>query len=311
LEEARFFAGLLAFFALAFPIFISACCLGGILPSAAINLFVPFRSSGFVMFESSNLKVDRAAQHIRKLIKLLTENRAFSYVLETHTKTGQRATFAKKNEPIVHQAALICGDIVHNLRSGLDHAFWEVVSPFAATDDERRIIQFPFSKTAAGLNAARQNGLAERAGLKFVSAIKALRPYGEPGGNEMLWLVNEYNLRDKHRLLTAIGEYKQVTGSIIKRQIPDFPVSGTMSFGNTKGTGLGDIVWHSRGPFQIADLGSAVAPFTDVFERELDVPVDVVFEFGPGGRPRPVIQTLNGMRNAVAEAIIAMRDSVS
>jgi hypothetical protein len=38
-----------------------------------------------------------------------------------------------------------------------------------------------------------------------------------------------------------------------------------------------DIVWRSRGPFSREDLGNPRPPTTHLFERELDVPVDVVF----------------------------------
>lgn len=257
------------------------------------------------MFESSILKVNRASEHIRELIKLFKQNRAFSYILETNTQTGERATFAKKNESVIDAGALICGDIVHNLRSALDHAFWEVVSPFANTEKERRDVQFPFCKSEADLDGAMKQKLAHRVSQRFFDAIKGLRPYRDAGGNEFLWLVHELNLTDKHRLLTPTADYTHVTGSIIKDQIPDFPLSGTMIVGQNRG----DFVWRSAGPFHLTALGKARPATRHIFEREIDIPVDIVFRVGSPQNPRPVIQTINRMRNATQDAVGSMREA--
>lgn len=66
-------------------------------------VFVPHRSFGgsFTMANSANLKVDRAAKHVAELDDLFREQRPFSYILETDLKTGERATFAKKDEAVV------------------------------------------------------------------------------------------------------------------------------------------------------------------------------------------------------------------
>ncbi|PIV44623.1 MAG: hypothetical protein COS27_01300, partial [Nitrospirae bacterium CG02_land_8_20_14_3_00_41_53] len=175
------------------------------------------------MTDSAALKIDRATEHVNELNELFQKQRPFSYILETNTKTGQRATFAKKNEAVIHRAALICGDVIHNLRSALDHAYWEVVSPVATTEKERRLLQFPFSETEARLDETVKTRLADRVSPSFYQTLIDLKPHGEPGGNELLSLIHKLDIIDKHKLLIPTGDYTRLSSEMLIKQVPDFP----------------------------------------------------------------------------------------
>src|SRR5260370_25078399 len=77
--------------------------------------------------DSASLKIERATKHIEELNELLRKTRPFSYTIETNAKTGERSAFPKRNEAAINAVALIIGDIVHNLRSALDHAYWVIL----------------------------------------------------------------------------------------------------------------------------------------------------------------------------------------
>ena len=255
------------------------------------------------MADSAILKVDRAAKHVADLIELFGKNRPFSYCVETNTQTGQRATFAKKNEPVINAAALICGDVVHNLRTALDHAYWDIVSPHAYNDAERRSVQFPFSETGTRLSNAIQQRLAHRAGMGFYRALHLIKPHGETGGDELLYFIHEADLVDKHRLLIPTGNYTRLSGDIIRRQVLDFPLID-VAFGGF----YRDVTWtNSNVPSK--QLGTLRPSTTNMFEHELDVPVDIVFRVRPGGPVRPVIATLNELINTNREAISLVREA--
>lgn len=256
------------------------------------------------MADSANLKIKRAANHIADLNDVLRERRPFSYILETNAKTGERATFAKRNEPVIYDAALICGDVIHNLRSALDHAYWEIVSPFTKTDRERTRTQFPFSEAETGLGEAVKLRFADRVGDKFFAAMLGLKPYGAPGGNEALHLIHQLNIVDKHRLLIPTGDYKKLSSDILRLQIPDMPANVTSSsFGNNRR----DLSWQTNK--LPSDIGVLRPPSMHIFEKELDVPVDIVFVNSDPKNPRPVIQTLNLMVDATHEAIKIIREA--
>ena len=114
-------------------------------------------------FRSANLKVERAAEHIAELNKLLHKQPPFLYVIETDIHANLRTLRPKQNETVVERAALICGDVLHNLRSSLDQAYWEIVSPHVS-EPERRKVQFPFCREANRLGEVIKGRLGDRAG---------------------------------------------------------------------------------------------------------------------------------------------------
>jgi hypothetical protein len=256
------------------------------------------------MADSAALKVDRATKHIVELNELFRVTRPFSYILETNTKTGERATYAKKNEALIDLAALICGDAIHNLRAALDHAYWDIVSPFAVTDRERRLVQFPFCKTEAGLDAAIKQRLANRVSEAFGQALRGLKPYEEAGGNETLYLVDELDIADKHRLLVPTGDYSVLSSDFMRRQVPDFPAGiGPMSFSQN----VRHAVWRAFPPMTRQQRRAAKMP-SAIFEKELDVPVQIVFSVPRSGNPRPIIPTLYQMAEVTKAAIATIRN---
>jgi hypothetical protein len=255
-------------------------------------------------FHSAELKLGNASKHVRDINELLEKSPPFSYVLETDTQSRQRSTFARKNEAVIDAIGLLCGDAAHNLRSALDHAYNEIVLPFAKTDGERKAVQFPFCDGPNRLAEAVKNRLAHRVSTSFFDKICSFKPHGEPSGAKLLYLVDKMNIPDKHRTLTPIGDYKRISGNILQRQVPDFPFRAfTGSFGNC----YRDVVWHYQGSIDIETLGSLRPPFTCVFEKKLDVPVDVIFEIAEANYRGPLVSTFHQMINVIRTVIDEMR----
>jgi hypothetical protein len=257
------------------------------------------------MTDSATLKIHRATEHVGDLNALLQKSSPFSYILETNTKTGQRATFAKRNEAVIHRAALICGDVVHNLRAALDHAYWEIVSPVIATDRERRNLQFPYSETEARLDETVKTRLADRVSPFFYQALLDLKPHGEPGGNEFLALIHKLDILDKHKLLIPTGDYTRLSSEILIKQVPDFP-NGLVNFGF--GQNHRDVVWNIP-PMNRSQRRSAKIPESGVLEQELNVPVNMVFTVSDPIQFRPVVPTLHKLVNVATSTIHIMRNA--
>jgi hypothetical protein len=250
------------------------------------------------MPDSALAKVDSAAKHVTQLSELLREKRPFRYVFETNEKTGECALYAERDVAIVEEVADLSYSVVQRLRTALDYAYWEIVSPFAVTEKERRAVQFPFSQAAARLDEAVKNRLANRVSEAFFNAIIGLRPYGEPGGNELLYAIHDLAADDRHRYPTPIGEYKRVPMDVIRRQVPSFPrgivLNGLGGFGK-------DVVWHIK-PLPFLDGGF-------IFKREIDVPVDVVLQIGAPQNLHQMVPALNAMVDKTKEAIQIIRSA--
>lgn len=257
------------------------------------------------MTDSASLKIDRATEHVTELKVLFQKQRPFAYVLETDTKAGQRATFAKRNESVIHRVALICGDAVHNLRAALDHAYWEIVSPFATTDKERRGLQFPFSETEALLDKAVKTRLADRVSPSFYQFLLDLKPHGELGGNEYLSLIHKFDILDKHKLLIPTGDYTKISSETLIKQVPDFPRG---LFNCSFGQNNRDVTWNIP-PMNRTQRRAARIPDTGVLEQILNVPVDIVFTVTGHVNHHPVIPTLHKLIDVASSTIQAMRNA--
>jgi hypothetical protein len=255
------------------------------------------------MFESAYLKLERAAEHVNELSKVIRERKPFTYVLESNTHTRERATFAKKNKPVIDRCAIIAGDAIHNMRAALDHAYFEVVSPVCTTDGHRKNCQFPFSKTAADLKRTIENRLAHKVGDWLVDSLMTLLPHGETGGNELLWLVHELDITDKHGLLIPAGDYTQVSFADLRAQALDLPMglAGVGGFGGNRR----DLSWPLSNGVLAALRG--VIPASGILEQELNVPVQVVFKISEFGDSYEFVETLNLMADATKVGIEALR----
>ncbi len=273
------------------PFFISLCGLGGLSASRFKVSLNRFELSGFVMFESAYAKIAEASERIDGLSEFIRERPPFRYMLETNTNTCERSTFAKQDKAVITAAAVKIGGVMHELRSAIDHGYWEVVSPFATTPREKKAIQFPFSETATRLDEAMANRLAPRVGADFVREIKGLKPYGDAGGNELLYFIHQANGADKHRFLTPVADYKSISSPMIRRQVPDFPpILTNVGFSG----GFRDITWSSPPGF-ISPPTLPGLPAPTKFEQEIDIPIDVVLYVRPPEVLRPAIPMLHAL----------------
>jgi hypothetical protein len=258
------------------------------------------------MTNSALLKIDRAAKHIEELNAFLRKSTSFRFVVTTDTKTGERFFFVKENEPTTRHVALICGDVVHNLRSALDHIFWEIVSPHCTTNQEQRRVQFPITAKAGDVDKALRDAYAQRAGTGFYCALLRVRPHGEPGGSEMLFLLRELSNLDKHRLLIPSVDHTVFTNATLQQLISDWPSppAGKIILSGFKGK----IRWINHNVPR-RELGRQLSACE--FEREVKMPTKITLVIGAPENPRALVPTLNRMVDTVREIVVLLRDAAS
>ncbi len=236
------------------------------------------------------------AERHAELAQLFKNKKPFRYYLETNCKTGERATFAKKNEEAANEAALVIGDVLHNLRAAIDHAYWNCTEKHAKSDGERRKIQFLITPTEAALRDSVLPGLPSRVSQDFANALVSLKPYRD-GGNLLLCAIHDLDVIDKHKLLVPTGNFTKIDSAMIQKLVPDFP-SGLMncSFGNC----YRDVVWQVRPMNRTQRRKAKIAP-SNIIERELDVPVEIVI--GDIDPTKPALQMLQELIDLSKNAI--------
>jgi len=166
------------------------------------------------------LKWKRAVGHFETLDRMVERfYEPDSYQLYPQLDADQRPTIRVRN---VRQADLrfgvVIGDIVHNLRSCLDHLVYELSRPVGGGNPPSGT-EFPlflhphaFRHGARG-RSGRYRIRAVRRGAK--GRIEALQPYHRRNDPDLfsLWQLHELSNIDKHRLVhvvTAAAQIRQV-----------------------------------------------------------------------------------------------------
>lgn len=263
-------------------------------------------SGGIMEFRSAKSKIARAKELTEEVCALLATNPPYSYCLETDISTGQRSTFAKRDEDALDKVVIRCGDILHNLRSALDHAYWEAVSPFIDDSSKHGAIQFPFAKDASKLESAIRSRLAHKVSNEFYLAIEGVKPHAGIGGNTLLNLVHEINIVDKHKFPTPVGDFTRISSDQLCVHVPDFP-KGMVNCGF--GQNGRDVVWHGRF-FDAKTIGELIPHSKSVFHKKLDVPVGLMFSIPEPWFNAPVIDTLKKMTDEIERILNVMKDSI-
>jgi hypothetical protein len=184
---------------------------------------------------------------------------------------------------------MLIGDVLHNLRSALDHLAWSL----AGTKADKRT-EFPiFLKKNDFLSRGRDkiHDMPTRA----QETIKSLQPYhrrhGLPERREPLWLLQLLDIEDKHHTLNLVAA--RVDMRLDVRTHP----SHHPAYGLTGQTGYlplkdGAEIYHIPLPANPSQVQDYSHPTFDIaFDPE-----------GPGGGI-PLRKGLRDMREEVAEAI--------
>lgn len=171
---------------------------------------------------SAYLKLIRAQEHLDPLVFKIRQyemSRPYGYVRETDFEAGEHLVYAVMRPPPGDEWYGPLGDLVHNLRSALDHAVYGLsiyCQGRALTDAEARSVEWPVYTDPAKWQAFLAAGMP---------AIRLLsRPYQEviereqphSGGNEyirashpMHVLHSLWNL-DKHREISFFAGFGKV-----------------------------------------------------------------------------------------------------
>ena len=165
-------------------------------------------------------KLEQARHHLdelRRETRVFTDALPYIYRTERDSKTGEfvvRIRVQAQRELIPRRLSLIAGDAIHNIRSGLDHAVWDLAGAKAGPHT-----QFPVfdSEPDYRRNAPR---MLAGVGRRQRACIRTLQPFRvrqaldteaaiderDPrAANVYLMGVARLDNMDKHRVLLAAG----------------------------------------------------------------------------------------------------------
>jgi len=258
--------------------------------------------------ENSELRIERAKKHLAEIESLISDSEPFHYLVETDIFTGDRATFSRENKTVIDQIKIISGDVIHNLRTAIDNAYWDIVSKYVDDKKQEKNIQFPFCEKQENLQSLIKRRQAHKVGEKFVSTIIDMKPYKD-NGNKIFTLIHELDISDKHKFPTPVGDFTKINADLIRTQIPDFPtVGGNMGFGGCRR----DVGWRTDPSLlRLMDLGKIIPPTTFKFEKYINVPVSVVFSIGEYMYDGEVMKMLTSMVELTEKIVLSLYEGAS
>ncbi|GAC1666826.1 MAG: hypothetical protein NVS9B4_22580 [Candidatus Acidiferrum sp.] len=154
------------------------------------------------------VKIERAKKHLRDLA---TELLAVQNVTIPSSRHDAKPIDSRKYRINMFESVLLpklpvdaiatAGDLVHNLRSTLDHLAHQLVIVGSGKEPSRRV-EFPIAKD---INRYQEEKARKVEGMRpeAVEAIDKLKPY--KGGNDALWRIHELDNIDKHRTLFSVA----------------------------------------------------------------------------------------------------------
>ncbi|MDZ7693826.1 MAG: hypothetical protein U5K69_22350 [Balneolaceae bacterium] len=257
-------------------------------------------------FRSAISKVERSRELIEKITKAVKNNPPYTYWLGRNLKTGESFTYSKCDEDVLDKIVIHCGDVFHNLRSALDHAYFEAVSPEIEDESKHDSIQFPFAKDSTSLESAIKTRHAHKVSHDFYKAIESLKPFNGKDGNTLLYLIHKINIIDKHRSPTPVGDFTKISSSQIRRQVPDFPLGLNIGVSQT----TKDVVWYND-QYNFRKKGfKKIPPDIAQTQKRLNVQVDLIFNISEPQYRAKVVHTLNDMAKEVERTLNVMEDAL-
>lgn len=173
--------------------------------------------------EGVKLKLVRAEEHLCLLDQKVKEyfNRDPLEVVKKTDGEFVRAILHIREQPPPYLGVII-GDYLHNMRSALDHLFWQLLNFPLPGGIRANRLNFPiFIEEVAYLEAINSNGLSRCVSKDALAIIEGMQPYhgGDQANMHALWFIHELSNRDKHRMLhttagTAICDDVALTGTM-------------------------------------------------------------------------------------------------
>jgi hypothetical protein len=239
-------------------------------------------------------KVARADETLaglsQALDKFVTENFRIERKVRVADSKYEFRAFGDAILPM--RASVLVGEIVHHLRSTLDHLVTQLAAIGPGNGNPNKL-EFPIYTDPQGFKDACKRGKIKGVSDEAAKLIESVQPYNafKPAEQATLWLLHDLDRIDKHRLPLVVVAAIQMASEL------RFDGKGNLTVtGMTPPTPVGTRPSsHGTVIFEV-DLGLGFNPALDI---QGDFGLQVVFPHLGPLRDIPVLKTLTIMRELV------------
>jgi hypothetical protein len=123
--------------------------------------------------------------------------------------------------------SVLVGEVVHHLRSTLDHLVWALA--LRTTNGPSSRIQFPICDTREKFDKAIKNGVLRGVGSSAIKLIESLQPFKSKTPHDtFFYALHQLDIEDKHRLLVVVGAAATMKPEVVLAGVEgNFPDRGT------------------------------------------------------------------------------------
>src|SRR5277367_435406 len=155
-------------------------------------------------------KLNRSNENIRNLeseIAAFFDESKYPLLSDDNQKVISEAVEYHRSRQIPPRFSILSGEIIHHLRSCLDHLIWHFSDvTYRETSKNRKFIEFPIlEKPPSDVSTQYERKIQGITNTAVRSLIEECQPYKRPNPNESLLLaVHSMDIVDKHRELVIV-----------------------------------------------------------------------------------------------------------
>lgn len=244
-------------------------------------------------------KIGRAEENINNLdleIRAFLRREPPPYkIVGQHQSDGREYAFLAFGDPDVPpRFAVLAGEIVHHLRSSLDHLIHALIVRNGGSPSKNN--QFPICTTAENFEKACNRGLIGDVSQSSKDLIRSVQPYTSPTPDDtVLYVVHQNDILDKHRLLVVVTTVAQIGQNItlgVDREVAAHPARQGKT-PNIVGFGVPEPRKLSKDGVVIFSV-SLAEPAPELVAKADFLP-QIAFEKCGRAQLVPVVQTLAGL----------------
>lgn len=176
------------------------------------------------------LKVERSYHQLDALrteMDRFLESHPYGVAGDFNTETRRLVAYLTIREPCPGVWGVLIGEMVHNLRSALDHLVWQLVIQNGETPVLAN--QFPICSDAGMFQRALDRQRLVHVSQLACDLIQSLQPYSTGEGiNSPLWQLHEISNFDKHRTLHFAAAHLEGIQVSFPNMHPDIKVTEEM-----------------------------------------------------------------------------------
>jgi hypothetical protein len=244
-------------------------------------------------------KIERANENIKNLeaeVSAFTHSDRYTIIRNLDRKAKQ-CTFFAQPQLIPLRVSVLAGEIIHHLRSSLDHVVWALA--LKKRPDPPFRIQFPIYTESEKFIAAKKSGIIQGISGSAQTIIESVQPYLKPpAADHPLAILHDFSITDKHKLLAVAVSVATIETKIhFSTQMADTPLAEILpkNWSNRR------IRIPPEGAIILTILFSAPPPPNmQVYPEHR---YDVAFEKFGSREVEPIVPSLIHLRDCVMETI--------